>query len=163
MTLAAGAIMGLGYGAALALGLRPIGSLGVFFQRWRFGSPAFAVLEFFLTTEHALLIACVTGLVALLILSRFQFFGPAGALAAPLLTSPMIFPWYLTPLVPAIALAPSATLLGWTLTAPLTYEAIDALDAQGRWTPAAWALWVIALGWVIGLVFDTARWRRRSP
>ena len=158
MGLAAAGVMVAGYCVALLLGWWPIGSLAIFFQKWRFGSPGYSVLELFLAAEHALTLAVFLCVGAIALATRFNPDRPATALASPLLASPMAFPWYLSPLVPAIALAPSATLLGWTLTSPLTYEVLDAFDAKGQWSPQAWPLWVIGLGWAVGLTVD---WMRR--
>lgn len=160
MTAAALGVLGLGYGAAVSLGLWPVGSLSVFFHKWRFGSPGFAVLEGWVEQEHSLKVATALAAAATVLLVWLQPRRPANALAAPLLASPMAFPWYLAPLVPAMAIAPSATLVGWTLTSPLTYEVLDAFEVGGGWSPKAWPLWIIGLGWVVGLGVDA--WRRRA-
>ena len=43
--LSALSIWGSGYLLAIALGFRPVGSLAVFFEKWRSGSPVFLWLE----------------------------------------------------------------------------------------------------------------------
>ena len=87
-----------GYGAALLLGLAPVGSLGVFFAHWRFGSPVGALLSDLPAVAVALAIA---------MLGAATWWGrrapwPAAmlALSAPLLVSPVVFPWYLAGVVP---------------------------------------------------------------
>lgn len=158
----AAAVVASGYLVALALGLRPLGSLGLYFQKWRFGSPGFAALEAAAGAEHAVslaaLAAAALALVAALAFSRRL----DAAIGAPLLASPVVFPWYLSTLVPALAVAPSATWLSWTLTAPLTYEVLDRFEAGGGWAPGAWPLWLVAVGLVLGLAIDAWLVRPRS-
>jgi hypothetical protein len=82
------------------------------------------------------------------------------ALAAPLIASPVVFPWYLLPVVPAVALAPSAAAVGWLTALPLTYEVNDRAVATGEWTPATWPLVAIGLAVAVGAAIDVARARR---
>ncbi len=58
---------------------------------------------------------------------------------APFLLSPVVFPWYLCPLVPLVAMKPSAALLAWVIAAPLTYEVVN----SHSWEPAAWPLVIL--------------------
>ncbi|MGI8783707.1 MAG: glycosyltransferase 87 family protein [Acidobacteriota bacterium] len=156
-----------GYGIAFQLGLRPLGSLFVFFERWRFGSPIFTALSAIFGDAWAQRIAPCLLVVALLVIVRLAcrhswvtLVPPA--LAVPLLASPVVFPWYLASLVPALALAPSAFLLAWLTAIPLTYEVIDRFDTLGAWEPASWhwPLWAIGFAWVLGLTIDMAVKRR---
>ncbi len=158
---AAGSVIVCGFALALCTGLHPVGSLFVFFERWRFGSPLFAALAG-LGVESAppgLLLLLIGSLVVVAWLAYRGRGVPAlqAALAIPLLLSPVVFPWYLTPLVPGLALAPSATLLAWLTAIPLTYEVIGEFAASGVWRPAAWPLWCIAAAWLIGGTIDGAR------
>lgn len=150
-----------GYGAAVAVGLRPLGSLPVFVERWRFGSPVGAALENLFGSATGVVTAALllAGLaVAGLWASRGRVLPAVFAtLALPWLLGPVAFPWYLTPLVVPLAAAPTGFGLAWLSITPLTYEVIDAFDAAGCWQPAAWPLWLIACGFAVGLYIDAQR------
>jgi rSAM/selenodomain-associated transferase 2 len=166
LTAAALAVAGLGYGAALALGLRPLGDVRTFFAGSRFGSPLFTLLEAGLGPAGAAIVAAVLAALALGLAARVARAGHvvAGvgvALAAPLVPGPVVFPWYLLSLVPVVALAPSATLVAWLTAAPLTYETNDRVALTGEWAPAVWPLWAIGAAWVAGAAVDATRARRR--
>ena len=152
------------YGMALAIGWQPVGSLPVFFEKWRNGSPLFTLLEALLPTPWLLGVIGVMGLVLLVctvwIARRRPVIATQLAIATPLLLSPVAFPWYLLPLVPLAALAPGAALLGWLSLSPLVYEVRDRFVSEGVWMPAVWPLAVIGAGWIIGLAIDLLRRRR---
>lgn len=153
-----------GYGLALALGLQPVGSLGVFLTKWRGGSPVFAVLASVARPEvaGALALGFTLALLAWAAwLARTRWVsGLQLALAAPLLFSPVVFPWYLCLLVPAIALQPRAWLLAWVSVVPLGYEVLDRFVGEGVWAPADWPLWTVALAWLLGAGADLWQQRR---
>lgn len=156
---------GLGYGTAALLGWRPIGSLFAALGSWRFGSPVWSALEQVVGPTHLLtgaIVLALVGLTASVIFARNGRLevGVQLALAAPLIASPVVYPWYLLPLVPAVGLAPSATALAWLSTIPLTYEVIDRSDTLGIWKPQAWPLVAIAAAVAVGVVLDLARIRR---
>lgn len=158
------AVLAAGYGAALLASLEPVGSLFLFFRKWRFGSPLFGVQPPGTADGAVPLLVLPIGAAGLLLsiwAGRRSF--PAGALCAlatPLIASPVVFPWYLTPLVPLLAVRPRALPLIWTLTVPLTYEVMDTYARLGTWRPATWPLWIIAAGWVVGAAIDLRRARR---
>lgn len=160
-TLAMAAI----YGVALAIGWRPIGSLPVFFEKWRNGSPLFTALEAVLPTSTLIAALAVLAIILLgsaLLLSRARpMLATQIAIATPLLLSPVAFPWYLLALVPLAALAPSVTLLGWLTLSPLVYEVRDRFVSEGLWMPASWPLVLIGIGWATGLAIDAVRARQR--
>jgi alpha-1,6-mannosyltransferase len=163
--IGAGAVLGLGYATAFAFGLRPVGSLFVFFERWRFGAPAFAALNALSSPALAASVLCalaVVGWAAAITLARAgrPIAGTQLAFALPLLASPVVFPWYLSVLTPGLALAPSATLLAWQTAHPLTYEVLDGYARTGVWHAATWPLWGIGAAWVIGALIDRALIRR---
>lgn len=152
-----------GYGAAMLLGFRPLGSLGTFVARWRFGSPLFSAVENLFGSPIALTLASVL-LCALLMLSVFlarrSFAAASGlALVAPLVAGPVVFPWYFLTALPLLSFAPSFAVLAWVTSLPLTYEVIDLFDRTGRWAPSKWPLMVIALSVLSGAIVDAARWR----
>jgi len=147
-----------GYGVAIALGLEPLGSLFIFLDKWRFGSPLHSAISYFSGSTRwqwfrALPVLAGIAL-ALLSLGRCRQFSLSWWLAAPLIASPVIFPWYLTPVIVAAAFRPSFFVLAWATSLPLTYEVIDGFDAQGIWRTAAWPLWIIVLTCLLGLWVD---------
>lgn len=176
-----------GYGLALALGLRPVGSLEVFFEKWRFGSPVASALGYWLAPRTALLASAALALLWLALaawwvrraepqaarnftmgqtaagregLCSSCLTGLQLALAAPLLFSPVVFPWYLCLLVPLIALQPRAWLLAWVSVVPLSYEVLNRFAGEGVWAPAAWPLAVITAASLLGAAVDG--WISRS-
>lgn len=165
MLTAALGVLVLIYGAVFAFGWRPVGSLPVFFEKWRNGSPLFTLLESQLSTPGLLAVIGAMALgaaIAVLVVARRQPWVAAQiALATPLVLSPVTFPWYLCALVPLAASAPSATLLIWLTASPLIYEVRDRFVSEGVWMPALWPLAMIGAGWVIGIAIDAARARYR--
>lgn len=161
MAGAAVATVGSIYVLALAGGWRPIGSLPVFFEKWRNGSPLFTLLEMHLPTTQLLAVlgtlAVIAGVIILLVARKRPMIGAQIALATPLILSPVAFPWYLSALVPLTAVAPSATVLIWLSTSPLIYEVRDRFVSEGVWMPALWPLMVIGTGWAIGAGIDALR------
>jgi alpha-1,6-mannosyltransferase len=162
LLLGAGLVVALGYGLALACGLLPVGSLGLLFQRWRFGSPLHAALEWLLQpAEVSAWLALLLALLLVLLLLGSAWLARRDlaravqlALAAPLLISPVVFPWYLSVLLPALVLRPHAVLLAWICVAPVSYEVLNAYDSSGIWAPAVWPLWAIAASWLLGAVLQ---------
>lgn len=155
-------VIGAGYTLALALGLQPVGILPLFFERWRFGSPLFAAAQA-LWPDAA--VGALMGLLAATLLAAAAAWartnplaGVQLALAAPLLTSPVVFPWYLCVLVPLCAMQPRAWLLAWFSAAPLSYEVLNGFAAAGVWAPAGWPLWLIAAAVAAGIGLH-----RRAP
>ena len=161
MAGAAIATVGGVYGLAFAGGWRPIGSLPVFFEKWRNGSPLFTLLEAHLSSAGLLAmlgaLAVVAGVAVLVVARKRPVIGAQIALATPLILSPVAFPWYLSALVPLSAVAPSATVLIWLSTSPLIYEVRDQFVSEGVWMPALWPLIVIGAGWVMGAGIDARR------
>lgn len=161
MAGAAIATVGGVYGLAFAGGWRPIGSLPVFFEKWRNGSPLFTLLEAYLPSAGLLAVlgalAVVAGVAILIVARKRPVIGAQIALATPLILSPVAFPWYLSALVPLSAVAPSATVLIWLSTSPLIYEVRDRFVSEGVWMPALWPLMIIGAGWVLGAGIDALR------
>lgn len=146
----------------LALGWVPLGSLGVFFRKWRFGSPLWLGLEPTLGSAMpwlALAGALLTGTLLLRIarVSKLNATLLIFAGATPLLWSPVVFPWYLAPLLPLVAASRSTFLLGWATALPLTYEVLDRYDVDGSWEPAAWPIVMLAVVWGATAAYDLRR------
>ncbi len=163
----AAVVTAVGYAVAGWCGLWPLGGLRAFFAYARFGSPLAALFEGTAGQTGLLLGGVVAGAALLAASIRTALRGARGdavqyALAVPLAVSPVVYPWYLMPLAVCTAVSPSAMVLIWTLTLPLTYEVLNELGASGRWTPARWPLVVIALGWIVGAAVDRARSRRTT-
>ncbi|MEO0423598.1 MAG: glycosyltransferase 87 family protein [Pseudomonadota bacterium] len=154
VVVAMGLTLGAIYGSALALGFRPLGSLPVFFEKWRFGSPLYDVFAFLEIDAALPLFAIGLLFLACWWARRDLFLGLALALAVPLVVSPVVFPWYLLPLVPLLVLRPTLVGLVWVTLVAVTYEVLDAYNASGVWDPAAWPLWVMGLG-VLGALAAT--------
>lgn len=151
--------LGLIYALTFWAGLTPIGIVGIFFEKWRFGSPIYSALETMFSDNalHVLLAIFAVSMLAIAAIAAHQkrlIFAMTLTLATPLLLSPVVFPWYLMALVPLVALKPSATLLAWLSAAPLGYVVLNNWVANGIWEPAQWTLWAIAAAVVIGLFAD---------
>ncbi|MGB1297143.1 MAG: glycosyltransferase 87 family protein [Psychrobium sp.] len=150
------------YLVTLNLGLHPVGSIGVFFEKWRFAAPLFVTLDQMFNGYQILIIMLIFAAVLALCIALFLwkkslwkerqwqdksqlFFAAQIAVAIPLLISPVIFPWYLMPLLPLLALAPNRYLILWTLLMPLTYEVLNGFLSERLWQPAAWPVWLVGL------------------
>ena len=159
------------YALMFLLGFRPIGSISIFFQKWRFGSPAFQTLDSLLSS-NTLIIVILTTLASVSALIAWRCFqigrrSPSTnqqntiyasiqyMLALPLLLSPVIFPWYLMPLVPLLSMYTRPWLLLWILLAPLSYEVLGQFACCNNWAPAQWPLFILAAGLGIGLFLHT--------
>ncbi len=154
------------YGLTLSLGLHPVGSIGVFFEKWRFAAPLFVALDqVFSGYQIIIVMLCFASVVSLAIagwlwLQRGEiltkqtlvFSCAQLALAIPLLISPVIFPWYLMPLVPLLALAPNRYLVAWTLLMPLTYEVLNGFLSERLWQPAVWPVWLVGIVQVLAAI-----------
>jgi alpha-1,6-mannosyltransferase len=156
-----------GYGAVMAAGLVPLGSLPLFLAKWRFAGPLHGAFEPWLGSAATRVVAVgvAAGLIALaLAVARARrSSGDAAtvsstlALGAPLLASPAVFPWYFVPLASLAAFHPTRLMwvgcIGW----PLTYEVVDRYATGGGWSPSvelAWGLGALAL---IAAVLDARR------
>lgn len=142
------------YGVTFLIGYHPIGSIGVFFEKWRFGSPVFDSLQALFPDDQLGLALAILFFSTLLILGVWIFkqherqhstLLTAGqyVMAIPLLLSPVLFPWYLMPLALLTALKPNLIVLSWILFAPLTYEVLDQFLCCSVWQPAQWPLTIL--------------------
>lgn len=148
------------YASALALGLRPIGSISTFFSKWRASSPLFHWLEPNLGTALPYVAVVIGGCTILLIalyawrIKQLSFSSLAliaqASLAVPLLISPVVFPWYLMPVAVLFAFRPNSFIALWMITFVFTYEVLNDFLCCGIWAPSAWAINLIGAGFVIG-------------
>ncbi len=144
------------YGTTLVMGYQAIGVIGVFFEKWRFAAPLYKLVESVFSGQ-ALLIALmfmsvsIAAVIALLSFfnrqknSQILYLCLQASVALPLLLSPVLFPWYLSALVPLIALRPHFYTLAWLAVLPLTYEVLNQFYCCQIWQPATWPMVVIAL------------------
>lgn len=147
----------LGYLITITLGLLPIGSIGVFFEKWRFASPIFNLLDNFFSVETTIVVLALFASILAAGIAYFCwcnrnnsqqpsiFIAMQLALAIPLLISPVVFPWYLMALVPLLALAPNIYLLLWLLIMPLTYEVVSGYVCCNTWVPAQWPIYLLGI------------------
>ncbi len=166
------------YAAAFYFGFRPIGSLGVFFEKWRSGSALFLWLEPHLSTTD--MAVTVFGLMSLgfLVVAVYLYRSKRLAiqfndvsqtplnstlllsmqlvLAIPLLVSPVIFPWYIVPIMALLALRPNLLMILWSLSIPLLYQVLGQFICCGVWEPANWPVHVIGLSILGSLVIMLA-------
>ena len=147
-----------GYVITIALGYHPIGSIGVFFDKWRFGSPLFSLLDY-LAFDHTLIGVVIFGAlmatgIAYTCFSQRKTTTSQNprilmclslSLALPLILSPVVFPWYLMPLVPLVALQPNGYLLAWLILMPFTYQVLDQFLCCQVWQPAMWPVVLLGL------------------
>lgn len=177
----------IGYLSALLLGFHPVGSISVFFNKWRFGAPLFSFFKDTLSGGQLLMISVAIATVVIAIICYLSLSSQRNtsvysstirhdnsslttneittdllpvrlvialqlAMALPLLLSPVIFPWYLMPLVPLIALQPHFYGLAWLVIMPLTYEVINQFHCCHIWAPAQWPLYLLASLYVLALI-----------
>ncbi|MFO0601115.1 MAG: glycosyltransferase family 87 protein [Myxococcaceae bacterium] len=160
------AVVAVGYAIPSALGLEPLGSLVRFVTSWRFGTPV-ALVDRLVGPPATSVAAAVLGGALLLACAwcalRRGFLSAAPwALMAPLIASPVAFPWYLAPTATAAAQGPSVLALVWLTLSPLTYEVIDSYRLTGRFEAATWPLVVVSAGMMVGALVDLRRALRGS-
>jgi len=140
------------YGATVTLGYLPVGSIGVFFEKWRNAAPIFTVLDTLFIGYQLVIALMVIAMTTVIIIAYTSFkqnndrkastdviyLGMQASLALPLMLSPVLFPWYLLPLIPLLALRPNIFLLAWSLLIPLTYEVLGDFLCCQQWQPADW-------------------------
>ena len=155
------------YGGTIAMGYIPVGSISVFFAKWRNAAPIFTVLDEFFTPFQIILTLLSTAFIGLSAIAYITFtrardarLNPSivylcmqGALTLPLVLSPVLFPWYLLPLIPLLALRPNIYLLFWLLLMPMTYEVLGNFLCCQHWQPALWP--AVLLGILYALTLAT--------
>lgn len=157
----------LGYASAFLIGLQALGSLPVFFQKWRNGSPLFDVIQHNVASAYLLPSLLGLAVIGLCIVAwvtwRNSKTGQETALniralqwtlSIPLLISPVVFPWYLMPLVPLFVLSPNSFLLLWFVLMPFTYEVLNQFACCQLWAPASWPITLLMAGMILGLAID---------
>lgn len=157
--------LALVYGVALFAGLRPVGSISVFFTKWRSSSPLFYWLEPHfgqLGMLYLVLALAVALMLALLVWgwcsrnksTSHAFIMMQAVLALPLVLSPVVFSWYLMPIAVLFALRPNTMLALWLVALPISYEVLNQYLCCGIWVPAGWAVNLIGVALVVGGVYS---------
>lgn len=155
-----------GYGLLFALGFTPIGSISVFFQKWRNASPLFELFDNYLSTTQIITTLLLIIVVTFISITAVCFFIQKGkqsvmtaklalclqaAVTLPLIISPVLFPWYLMPLVPLVALKPNIYLISWLILMPFTYEVLNSFICCGLWQPATWPTQLLGILYLLTL------------
>ncbi len=148
-------------------GLPSVGSrLQGFLGGWRNNDSLFGALVYATGGDAGLAAAAVPWVVALVIvglrlLRLAPLQGELAAICALLLLSANCFPWYLTWMLPLLAVRPVAPLLLWTALVPLGHHVVLGYEATGNW---AYARGLVALeygpvlAW-LGVLGLKAAWR----
>lgn len=123
--------------ADLASGTLPLGSVRNMIRGFRFNGPVFQALEFLADPWAAAMAGVAFGsLVAAAMRLRFAASEPAAwgwPMAAALLCSPVIYPWYLVWLTPFFISALAAPLVLWSVLILPVYVVWHGLLSDGLW------------------------------
>ena len=142
--LVAALIVGLLYAPFLDHGQIPLGSLGVFVQRFRFNDPVFAVLERAFRPRTAAGLAVLSGLLTAAWIRRRYREQPLEAWAWPMAVSlagaPVVYPWYLLWLVPFLRSAATLPPTVWTLSILSVFFVWYSHAFGGSWRVPNWIL-----------------------
>jgi alpha-1,6-mannosyltransferase len=130
-------IVGLLYVPFLLGGSLPMGSIGVFVERFRFDDPVFAEIERIVSPRIAAGFALLLGLLTAAFLRRRQDgYSPqafAWPMAASLLCAPVVYPWYLLWLLPFVRSVSTVPLIIWTISILSTFYVWHLRTLGGEW------------------------------
>lgn len=121
----------------------PIGSLGVYLQRFRFNDPIFAALERVASPPILAALAVLVGLVtAAWLRSKTTCCANhwAWPMAASLLCAPVVYPWYLLWLLPFLRSTSTLPLMVWTVSILPTYIVWRLRSLGQEWQVPGWVL-----------------------
>lgn len=128
----------------LQRGLAPLGSLGVFVQRFRFNDPVFATLARIASPQIVAGLAALVGLaISVWLRRRHEEYSPdtfAWPMAASLLCAPVVYPWYLLWLLPFVRSVPTVPLMIWTISIIPTYYVWHLRRLGGQWFVPDWIM-----------------------
>ncbi len=140
----------------------PIGSMPEVVQRFRFNGPFFVAVASITSPAIATGLAIAAGLaVAAWARRRLSITSPAAwawPMAAALLCSPLVYPWYLVWLAPFLVATAVLPLTLWTVSIQSTYVVWQRALEGAKWAVPAWAL-LIEYG-TLGLA-AVWLWKRR--
>lgn len=127
-------------------GTVPLGSLGVFVQRFRFNDPVFAAIERAIRPQAAAGAAVVFGLLTAAWVRRKWPRPPLDAWAWPmavtLAAAPVVYPWYLLWLLPFLRPASTLPLMVWTLSILPVFYVWYSYAIGGQWQVPDGILWL---------------------
>ncbi|MGA8142856.1 MAG: hypothetical protein WB987_03075 [Candidatus Acidiferrales bacterium] len=166
--LLAALIVGLLYVPFLRGAPIPMGSLGVFVQRFRFNDPVFATLERIARPQVVAGFALLLGLITAAVLRRrrdgFSSQTFPWPMAATLLCAPVVYPWYLLWLLPFVQSVSTVPIIVWTISIIPTFY-VWHLRALGR----PWLVpgWIVLLEYgsvaVAAAIIEFRRFARPAP
>jgi alpha-1,6-mannosyltransferase len=117
--LLAALLIALLYAPFVQGGAIPLGSLGIFVQRFRFNDPIFAVVERMVRPQVAAGLSVLLGLATAVWLRKtrpaISLDAWAWPMAISLAAAPVVYPWYLLWLVPFLQSASALPLTVWTV------------------------------------------------
>jgi alpha-1,6-mannosyltransferase len=139
-------VVGSLYTPLVSHGTVPLGSLGVFVQRFRFNDPVFTAVERVVPPQAATGVAVLCGLLTAAWMRRRQ---PAPLLdawawpmAVSLAAAPVVYPWYLLWLVPFLRPASTVPLTVWTLSILSVFYVWYSYAFGGPWQVPDRILWL---------------------
>ncbi|MGA7916788.1 MAG: hypothetical protein WCA00_16255 [Candidatus Acidiferrales bacterium] len=134
------------YAPFLRGGSVPLGSLGVFVQRFRFNDPVFATLERIVSPQVVAGLAVLVGLATSLWLRRrqdeYSSHTFAWPMAASLLCAPVVYPWYLLWLLPFVRSVSTVPLIIWTVSIIPTFYVWHLRTVGGQWFVPNWIMFL---------------------
>ncbi len=135
----------LGFSPYLDAGWSLVAGVRSYAESWRNNASLFDLLRVTGSDTAAGAIAAllVGGLALYLAAKRAEPLRASYILiAALLLLSPSVFPWYLTWLIPFLCFFPNTGLLLWTATIFLSYHVLIGYTAHGAWQYDPWLIWL---------------------
>jgi hypothetical protein len=142
--LVAALVVGMLYAPFLEHGRIPIGSLGIYVQRFRFNDPVFATLERIASPQIVAGLALLAGLVTA---GWLRSKPPACCadkwawpMAATLACAPVVYPWYLLWLLPFLRSTSTLPLMVWTVSILPTYIVWHLRSLGHEWQVPGWVL-----------------------
>jgi hypothetical protein len=142
--LVAALVVGMLYAPFLEHWRIPIGSLGVYVQRFRFNDPIFATIERIANPPVAASLAVLVGLATAAWLRRKREVPCvdtwAWPMAASLACAPVVYPWYLLWLLPFLRSTSTLPLMVWTVSILPTYFVWHLRSIGQAWQVPGWVL-----------------------
>jgi alpha-1,6-mannosyltransferase len=137
-------VVGMLYVPFLEHGRVPIGSLGIYVQRFRFNDPVFAMLERVAIPQLVVGLAVLVGfLTAIWLRTRSAAWSSdafAWPMAATLLCAPAVYPWYLLWLLPFAQTASTVPIIVWTVSIIPTFYVWHLRTIGRPWVVPGWIM-----------------------